>query len=119
MLTIDVKSLGKQVAPVVKYLNSYVDESPRVRGTQIKFTSVKARTAKILLHKFLRQRGIETYRVVTVKPGLVRVLKPENKKKYVYQKQPNLGAPGTIPYYQIAADTSGIVPKPGERKWKP
>ncbi len=52
MLTVELKSLGKQVGPAVRYLKSQLSDSLSVHGTQVKLTSTKARTAKLLLHKF-------------------------------------------------------------------
>ena len=119
MLIIDLKSLGTKVRPATQYLTTRLDDKIRIRGSQVQLDSTRARTAKLLLHKFLRHEGLENYRVVMVHHGLVQVLKPEVRKKRVRQKEPNYGVPCTIPQYQVAAGMGGLVPTPRRRKWKP
>ncbi len=120
MLTVDLKGLGKQVRPAVLYLSSQLNETIRVQGTQVQLTSTKARTAKLLIHKFLHHEGLNNYRVVIVHPGLVEVLGPEKEKRHGQPDNVNLfPANETIPYYQAAAKYGGVVPKPGRRKWRP
>ena len=87
----------------------------------MQLTSATARTTKLLLHKFLRHEGLETYRVVIVRPDLVEVLRPKSEKRRPKVHDLNIfPANETIPYYQAAAEMRGIVPKPDRRvRWKP
>jgi hypothetical protein len=120
MLTVDLKSLGKRAGPAIRYLGSNVNESLRVKGPRVQLASTKARTTKQLLHKFLHQNGLETYRVVITRPDLVEVLKPKGEKRQLPLDNVNMFQNNeTIPYYQVAAEW-GVVPKPGRRvKWRP
>ncbi len=119
MLTVDLKRLGKHAGPAVRYLNSQLEEPLRVRGSQVQLTSTRARTAKLLLRKFLRQRGLENCRVVMVHPGLVVVLGPKDEKRATLETLSVFPVNETIPYYQVAAGW-GVVPKPwARRRWKP
>jgi hypothetical protein len=118
MLTIDLKGPGRQAGPAVRFLNSQLDEPLRLDGSQVQLTSTRDKTAKLLLHKFLRQSRLENY-IVIVHPGLVEVLGPESKKRHAQPENLNFfPANDTIPYYQAVAGI-GIVSKPGRRKWRP
>ncbi len=120
MLTVNLKRLGKQVGPAIRYLDAQLGESLKVQGSQVQLRLTKARTAKLMLRKFLRQRGLENYRVVVAHPGLVEVLGPQNEKRHTQPENLSLfPANETIPYYQVAAKW-GVVPKPwARRKWRP
>jgi hypothetical protein len=102
--------------PAIEFLCSKLGLNPRVRGSQIRFQNVRARYAKLELHKFLRERRLKGYRVIVVHPGLVEVLGPRKGKPSIPLKQ-NRTAPMTIPEYWTAAALGGTVPQPG-RKWK-
>ncbi len=120
MLTLNLKRLGKQVGPAVRFLDAQLDEPLKAKGDQVQLRLTKARTAKLMLRKFLRQRGLENYRVVVVHPGLIEVLGPQSDKRRTQPENLSLfPANETIPYYQVAARW-GVVPKPwARRKWKP
>ncbi len=119
LLTIDLQALDKNVEPAIGYLSSRLDEPLRAKQDRLRLRSVSARTAKLLLHKFLRYANIKGYRVVVVHPGLITVVKLTTKKKKPYEKPISFAVPMTIPEYQAAAAIGGSVPRPGERKWKP
>jgi hypothetical protein len=80
LLTIDLKELGKNVGPAVEFLRSRLDEPVRVKRSQVRLTDTNARTAKLLLRKFLRQFRPEGYRVLSVNSGLIEVRAPEKEK---------------------------------------
>ena len=119
MIVVDLKRLGKQAGPAIRYLNSQLDEPITARGALVQLRSTKAKSVKMVLHKFLHQNGMEEYRVAIVRPDFVEVLGPKPEKR---QTQPDIGGivqnNETIPYYQVAAEW-GVVPKPGRRRWKP
>ena len=121
MLTVDLKRLGKYAGLAVRFLDSNLNESLSVKGARVQLTSTKARTTKLLLQKFLRQEGLEDYRVIIVRPDLIEVLSPKKEKPHTKHDDVNLfPANETIPYYQAAAEMRGIVPKPDRRvRWKP
>jgi hypothetical protein len=121
MLTVELKRLGKYAGLAVRFLDSNLNESLRVKGARVQLTSTKTRTTKLLLHKFLRQEALEDYRVIIVRPDLIEVLGPKRAKQHTKPDDVNLfPANETIPYYQAAAEMRGIVPKPDRRvRWKP
>jgi hypothetical protein len=82
MLTLDLKQLNKNVGSTVEYLRSRLDEPVKVKGSQVKLTCANARTAKLLLHKFLHQHRLEGYRVLVVHSGLVEVRAREKEKAH-------------------------------------
>lgn len=118
MLTIDLKALDKHMRPLAQYLSIVTNQKITAKHGQVQLTTINSRTAKLYLDKYLHREGLHHYRVVVDRPGLIRVLEPLVKKKIVFERQRSVAAPLTIPQYQLAAETSGLVPKPGIRKWK-
>jgi hypothetical protein len=92
MPTIDLKELGKNVGPGIEYLRSRLDEQVKVKGSQVSLSHTSARSAKLLLRKFLRQLRLEGYRVLSVNSGLIEVRAPEKEKR-----QPVRGIEGDKP----------------------
>lgn len=122
MLTIDLKRLGKQAVLAARYLTAHLDEPGRAKGSKIQLTSTNLKIVKLLLHKFLHDNGLDSYRVVSPSPGLVEVLGPKIEKRHPLPDDTiNLNARNeTIPYYQASAEFGGVVPKPPyRRRWKP
>lgn len=81
MLTLDLKEIRENVRPAVEYLRSRLGEEYKVRGSKIVLAHTSARSAKLLLRKFLHQNQLEGYRVVSVNSGLIEVRAPENRKQ--------------------------------------
>jgi len=120
MLVIDLKGLGKEVESAVNYLSKHVDEPLRLKDGRVSVTSINAHSSKLMIHKFLKKQRLEDYRVIVSHPGLVQVSARRPRKKRPTEERPNLFPKNeTIPYYQVAAEMGGIVPKPGRRKWRP
>lgn len=117
MLVIEIKALGKHADAAAQFLSSKLNESVKVSRGQIQLSSVNNRDAKLLLHKFLRAENLENYRIIPVHPGLIRILEPMVKKRIPYEK-PRASVPPTIPQYQVQGAVSGLMPNPGEKKWK-
>jgi hypothetical protein len=84
MLTMDLKELGKNVGPGVEYLRSRLDEPVKAKGSRVTLAYTNARTAKMLLHKFLRQSRLEGYRILVVHPRLIEVHAPEKSERTHY-----------------------------------
>lgn len=119
MLAIDLKGLGNRAGSAFRFLAQSIEEPLKLKGGQVYITSINAHAAKLLLHKFLRQQGLEDYRVVVTHPGLLQILEPRPEKKHrPSEKNAFVQNNETIGYYQAAAGW-GDVPKPGRRKWKP
>ena len=81
MLTVDLKELKNNVRPAVDYLRSRLDEPIRVKGSQVRLGRTNARTAKLLLQKFLHQVRLEGYRILVIHSGLIEVHAPEKEKR--------------------------------------
>ena len=81
MLTISLKELGKHAGPAIQYLGSRLEQQANVQRNRVTLTNTNARTAKLLLQKFLRQTRLEDYRIVVVRPGLIEVRAPEKEKR--------------------------------------
>ena len=81
MLTLDLNEIRENVGPAVEYLRSRLDEPFKIKGAKICLTHTSARSAKLLLSKFLRQHQLEGHRVVSVNSRLVEGRGPENLKR--------------------------------------
>ncbi len=121
MLLVELKRLRKDAGPAAEFLRSILEENPRSHGSKLEFTKTRAKDVKQLLHKFLHDRKLENYRIVTVGSNLVEVIEP--KKENLHVKHSKRVRPArrvkagalTIPQYWVAAATGG--PMPGlERK---
>lgn len=112
----ELKRLRKDAGPAAEFLSSILDENPKSHGSKLEFTKTKAKDVKQLLHKFLHDRKLENYRVVTVGSHLVEVIEPKKEKPHV--KHSKRVRPGrrvkagtlTIPQYWVAAATGGPMP---------
>jgi len=82
VLTVDLKPLNKHMGPAVEYLGSRLDEPVKVKRNQVKLTGTSARTAKLLLHKFLHQHRLEGYRILVVHSGLIEVRVHQKEKRH-------------------------------------
>ena len=63
--TIEFEKLPAEVAAAVDFLKDHLHGPVKAKGHQILVEGVKHRDLKLLLHKFLRHRGLETYRVLS------------------------------------------------------
>jgi len=82
MLTLDLKELKKNVRPAVEYLRSRIREPIDVKRSKVRLSRTNARTAKLLLQKFLHHVRLEGYRILVVHSGLIEVHAPEKEKEH-------------------------------------
>jgi len=88
---------AKEVGEFIRTkINSRVDS----HGSELEIQDAKAKDVKMLIHKYLHQRGLDSFRVEVVHPGLVEVLGPEPPKPHFIPEPkgsaPSLGA--TMPF---------------------
>ncbi len=100
MLTVEMKNLHEEAGEAAEFLRSRMKGPVEARGSQLRLQEARARDVKLLLHKFLHHKGLDSYRVEVVHPGLVEVFGPEHVRPYgtstVHGSPPSPGA--TMPY---------------------
>jgi hypothetical protein len=116
VLTVDLKPLNKLVGPAVEYLRSRLDEPVKIKGSQVKLTRTDARTAKLLLHKFLHRHRLEGYRILVVHSELIEV-RAREVIRFVLRKRRNrqLGRRSPIYGTLLRRESSAQVREPRER----
>jgi len=99
-LTVGMKNIELNVGEVEEFLRSKINSKIDSHGKELRIQDAKAREVKLLLHKFLHQRALDSYRVEVVHPGLVEVFGPEHPKPHFVREAggspPSAGA--TLPY---------------------
>ncbi len=122
MLTVELKNLQSEIPDVVAFVRSKVKARVRAQGSQLQL-DLSAKETKLLLHKYLHHRGLDTYRVEVVHPGLVEVFSPERHKPHptssVHGSPPSAAA--TMPYeFPFSPSLPGsAVRKKSKKRRKP
>ncbi len=80
MATVELKGLNNEVGPAIEFLRTRVKGEIEVRGSRIEIGGAKAKDVKLLLHKFLHQRGLNGYRVLS-QPGMLEIVPIEKQPR--------------------------------------
>lgn len=100
MLTVEMKNLREEAGEAAEFLRSKMKGPVEAHGSQLRLQEARARDVKLLLHKFLHHKGLDSYRVEVVHPGLVEVFEPEPVRTHgapaSHGSPPSPGA--TLPY---------------------
>lgn len=100
MLIVELKSLHEEAGKAAEFLHSKMKRPVEAQGSQLRLPDARARDVKLLLHKFLHHKGLDSYRVEVVHSGLVEVFGPEHVRPHRTAKghgsPPSPGA--TMPY---------------------
>ena len=95
-LTVDVKISRLDSDDIGDFLRTKMDGKIESHGRELRIQDAKARDVKQLLHKYLHQRGLDSFRVEVVHPGLVEVLGSEPPKPHFVPDKtgspPSIGA---------------------------
>src|SRR5215831_20831115 len=99
-LSVDVKISRLDSDDIGDFLRTKMDGKIESHGRELRIQDAKAKDVKMLIHKYLHQRGLDSFRVEVVHPGLVEVLGPEPPKPHFIPEPkgsaPSLGA--TMPF---------------------
>lgn len=100
-LTVEMKGINLDASEVEEFLRSRIKGEIVSHRTEVRIQDARAREVKQLLHKFLHHKGLDSFRVEVVHPGLVEVLGPEHPKPHFARETggspPSAGA--TMPYF--------------------
>ncbi len=117
-LIVQMKNLRLDPREVEEFLREKISSSIETHKTELRIQDAKARDVKLLLHKFLHQRGRDSYRVEVVHPGLVEVFGPERPKPHFVRETgspPSAGA--TMPF--LFPSSPALAGSPVKRRKKP
>lgn len=122
MLTVELKNVESEMRDIAEFVRSKVKTGLHTKGSQLQL-DMSARETKLLLHKYFHHKGLDTYRVEVVHPGLVEVFSPEHVRSHttsqVRGSPPSAGA--TMPYLFPSSPSlpGSPVRKKSKKKQKP
>lgn len=110
--TVDFGKLPEEQPRALDFLKDHIRGRVKSKDHQIQVEGVKHKEIKLLVHKFLRHRGLDGYRVLS-ESGILEVvpLHPERTPKHERGTPPPAAA--TMPYF-----FPGSPPVPVEKKVK-
>ena len=97
METIDFKKTPDQLTHAADFLRGHANRVKR-KGDQLLVDGARHREIKLLLHKFLRHRGLNGYRILSGS-GVIEVVPPPSVKESVHEEGSPPSASATMPYF--------------------
>ena len=113
METIEFRRIPQEAGQAADFLREHVKGRVNTKGSKVQVDGAKHKDLKLLMHKFLRHRGLEGYRVLS-QSGILEIV-PEH---HAGHSTPETGtapsAAATMPYF-----FPGSPPLKVEKKVKP
>ena len=97
METIDFKKAPDLATPAAEFFRDHANRV-KPRGDQLLVDGAKHREIKLLLHKFLRHRGLNRYRILSGS-GTIEVIPPHLARESPREKGSPPPASATMPYF--------------------
>lgn len=98
---VEFKRIRDEIGPASEFLRSHLKAPIRTRDSVIEIEGAGHEPVKLLLHKFLHQRGLGAYKVHS-QSGVLEIIPHEEKEdresKMEYEGRPPT-APETMPYF--------------------
>jgi hypothetical protein len=95
---VEMKRVQDPIEPVLEFLRTRIKGSLRAKGSQIEIEEASHDEVKMLLHKFLHQRGLTSYKVHS-QPGFIEIVPHDEKETRKGSKGRSPTAPETMPYF--------------------
>ncbi len=108
--TIEFKRIPKEATQAANFLRDHVQGRVKTRGSQIQVEGAKHRELKLLLHKFLRHRGLEGYRVLS-QSGVLEVVPQHVVESAKEETGTPPAASATMPYFFPGSPTLRVEKK--------
>jgi len=101
LVKVELRNLHGKVDAAAEYFASKSKDGVKTRGSSLQLEVASVKDVKLLVHKFLHDKGLDGYRVVVIHPGLVEVLPPEHESSHGghHGEGSPPTAPVTMPYY--------------------
>ncbi|OLB72737.1 hypothetical protein AUI06_00450 [archaeon 13_2_20CM_2_52_21] len=116
--TVDLGKLPAELGPAVDFLRKHVkDLKGRVltKGNQIQVEGLKHKEVKLLLHKFLRHKGLDNHRVLS-QSGILEIVPPHVTTHPRHDQGTTPPAGATMPYLFPGAPTPVSSGKKSRKK---
>lgn len=95
---VEMKRAHNEIEPMVEYLRSHVKGPIQLKNSRIMIDGAKHDEVKLLLHKYLHHKGLESYKVHS-QAGYLEVVPGEAKDASEQSKGRAPTAPETMPYF--------------------
>jgi len=95
---VEMKRVQDEIKPVTEFLRAKIKGSLIVKGSQIEIEGASHHEVKQLLHKFLHQRGLINYKVLS-QPSFIEIVPHGGKEVRKGSKGRTPTAPETMPYF--------------------
>ncbi len=116
MLIVELKQIRGNTGLAAEYLRSKLRGPIGVKGSTLTIAEAKPHEVKLLLNKFLRQRGLENFRVVAPTSGLLEVHRFSIRTEK-YEAEGNPPPPSvTMPYYFPSSGKGSTLFPAGKRR---
>jgi len=116
--TVDLAKLPEERSSAVNFLREHVkDLKGRVlsKGNRIQVEGVKHKQVKLLLHKFLRHRGLNDHRVLS-QSGILEIVPPHVATHPRHEEGTTPPAAATMPYLFPGTPTPMSTEKRSKKK---
>ncbi len=115
MLIVELKELRGETGLAARYLRSKLGGPIGVKGSTLTISEAKPHEVKLLLNKFIHQRGLVNFRVVAPTIGLLEVHRfRERAEKYEPEGNPPPPS-ATMPYYFPSSGRGSTLFPAGKR----
>jgi hypothetical protein len=98
MQIVEMKKAQDEIKPVIDFLQTRIKGALRVKGSRIEIEEASHDEVKLLLHKFLHQRGLTSYKVHS-QPGFIEIVYHDERKVRKESKGRSPTATETTPYF--------------------
>jgi hypothetical protein len=98
MQIVEMKKAQDEIEPVSEFLQTRIKGALKVKGSRIEIEEASHDEVKQLLHKFLHQRGLTSYKVHS-QPGFIEIVHHDERKIRKESKARTPTATETTPYF--------------------
>jgi hypothetical protein len=98
---IELKRVHEETGPLAEFLRTHVKGPLRIEGSRIEIEGAEHDEVKLLVHKFLYQRGLSGYKVHS-QSGIIEIIPHDDKEDHKSKKETEgrpPTAPETMPYF--------------------
>ena len=98
--TVELRRVHDEIQPLADFLRTRTKASIQVKGTRLVVEDLDHSSLKLLVHKFLHQRGLVGFKVHS-QSGLIEIVPHDSNssKEHDESKGRSPTAPETMPYF--------------------
>jgi hypothetical protein len=95
---VEMRKVHDEIGPMTDFLEAHVKGSIKVKGSRIIVDGADHSSLKMLVHKYLHQKGLVGYKVHS-QPGLIEIVPHDEKAAHDKSKGTAPSATETMPYF--------------------